>query len=486
MHHDLGCLGSAINIRALERQLEILQEMGCNGIRTSHNPPAPELLDLCDRMGFVVMDEAFDMWKMKKTTYDYSLYYDEWHERDLRDFLLRDRNHPSIFIWSIGNEILEQWHESGIEMAQELAGIVRDLDPTRPISSGCNDPEPHNYIIRSGALDIIGYNYKHEKFELFPKKFPDQLFIASETGSAIATRGEYDMPSEVIRRWPVRDSYDGPKPNEDYTCSAYDNCSVPWGSTHEETWAVMKKHDYLSGMFYWTGFDYLGEPTPYWWPARSSYFGIVDLAGFPKDAYWFYQSEWTDKPVLHLFPHWNWQEGDSVDVWVYTNYNEVELSLNGKSLGVKKKGKNDLHLSWRINWLPGTVKAVTKNGDGKIFVREVKTAGEPASLQLSADRMQIHADGCDLSFITIDVLDNKGTHVPHADNLIEFQIEGPGEIAGVDNGNPISHEPFRADYRKVFNGKCLLVVQATEKPGMIIVNATSDGLRSASLKINTK
>lgn len=481
-HHDLGCLGSAVNTRALERQLEILKAMGCNAIRTSHNPPAPELLDLCDRMGFIVMDEAFDMWKMKKTAYDYSLYYDEWHERDLSDFIRRDRNHPSVFIWSIGNEILEQWHESGIAMAQELAGIVRKLDPTRPITSGCNDPQPKNFIIQSGALDLIGFNYHQQDFEAFPQNFPGQKFIASETGSAIATRGAYDMPSDSVRIWPSR--WDRPeKYNDDYTCSAYDNCRVGWGSTHEETWRLIKKHDYLAGMFYWTGFDYLGEPTPYWWPARSSYFGIVDLAGFPKDAYWFYQSEWMDTPTLHVFPHWNWSEGDTVDVWAYTNFDEVELFLNGQSQGLKKKGVDDLDLMWRLPFKAGTLKAVAKRADGQTLTREIRTAGDAAALALSADRPAIHADGNDLSFITVDVLDAAGTLVPHADQLIEFAISGPGKIVGVDNGNPISHEPFKANYRKAFNGKCLVVVQAIKQAGTVTLTATSQGLRSSSIDI---
>ena len=269
-HHDLGCLGSAINTRALERQLEMLKEMGCNGIRTSHNPPAPELLDLCDRMGFVVMDEAFDMWKLGKTTYDYHLYYDEWHSRDLEDQVLRDRNHPSVIMWSIGNEILEQWDSTGLRMAQELAGIVKKLDNTRPVTSGCNEPNPWNYIIRSGALDLIGYNYHRNMWEDFPKTYPGQKFIASETVSALATRGSYDMPSDIIRRWPVRWDQPFDQGNPDYTCSSYDNCSASWGSTHQETWKIIRKHDYLSGMFIWTGWDYLGEPTPYSWPARSS------------------------------------------------------------------------------------------------------------------------------------------------------------------------------------------------------------------------
>ncbi|MBN2091763.1 glycoside hydrolase family 2 protein, partial [candidate division KSB1 bacterium] len=286
-HHDLGCLGAAVNRRALARQLEILKEMGCNAIRTSHNPPAPELLDLCDEMGFIVMDEAFDIWKLKKTPYDYALFWDDWHQRDLEDLVRRDRNHPSVFIWSIGNEVLEQWNQkdsSGTVIARELAAIVKSLDTTRPITAACNDQNPLNPVIKSGVLDLIGYNYGHNKFPDFPKVYPGKCFIATETTSALATRGHYDIPSATIRRWP--DRWDKPfdKGNPDNTCSAYDNCSAPWGSTHEETWKVIKNHEFLSGMFIWTGFDYLGEPTPYSWPARSSYFGIVDLAGFPKDS----------------------------------------------------------------------------------------------------------------------------------------------------------------------------------------------------------
>jgi beta-galactosidase len=483
-HHDLGCLGSAVHTRALERQLELLKEMGCNGIRTAHNPPAPELLDLCDRMGFIIMDEAFDMWKKGKNRFDYHLYWDEWHRRDLADFILRDRNHPCVFIWSIGNEILEQWDSSGVAMARELAAIVKNLDPTRPVTSACNDPNPWNHIIKSGALDIIGYNYHHNEFLDFKKKFPGQLFIAAETGSAIATRGAYDMPSDSIRVWPER--WDRPvKGNPDYTCSAYDNCRVGWGSTHEDTWQIIKKHDFLSGMYIWTGFDYLGEPTPYGWPARSSYFGIIDLAGFPKDAYYLYRSEWTDKPVLHIFPHWNWQNGDTVDIWAYTNYTEVELFLNERSLGIHRKDAQDFHLMWRVAYEPGIIKAAAKDHTGHMVLREIRTAGEPAAIQLTADRPHIHADGCDLSFITVKVVDQNGTLSPHADNMIHFEIEGAGCIAGVDNGHQISHEPFKANYRRAFNGMCLVVIQSTEIPDTITLQAKSEKLQSAEVTITS-
>jgi len=487
-HHDLGCLGAAVSTRAIERQLEILKEMGCNGIRTSHNPPAPELLDLCDRMGFIVMDEAFDMWKIKKTDYDYHLDYDEWHRRDLEDMVLRDRNHPSVFIWSIGNEIMEQWDTSGsgIPMVRELAAIVRALDDTRPITSACNDPQPNNPIIAPGVLDLIGYNYRDTLYAGFPQAFPGGIFIGAETTSALATRGSYDMPSDIVRRWPARWDQPFKEGNADLTCSAYDNCSAPWGSTHELAWQLTKKYDYLSGMYIWTGFDYLGEPTPYWWPARSSYFGIIDLAGFPKDAYYMYQSEWTQKPVLHIFPHWNWTPGFLVDVWAYTNCDEVELFLNGNSLGRQKKTDEKLHLVWRIGYEPGTITGVGYKDGVEIMREEVKTAGEPAAIVLTTDRPEIMSDGSDLSFITVTVVDKDGVPVPKADNLIKFSVEGAGTIAGVDNGSQTSMEPFKADFRKAFNGKCLLVVKAGAESGNISVTASSDGLTSATTAIRVR
>jgi beta-galactosidase len=498
-HHDLGCLGAAVNRRALERQLEILKAMGCNGIRTSHNPPAPELLDLCDRMGFVVLDEAFDMWKKGKTKYDYSLDWDAWHQRDLEDMVIRDRNHPCVFIWSIGNEVMEQWDKqdsSGMVIARELASIIKALDPTRPITSACNDQNPLNPVIKSGALDLIGYNYAQNTFADFPKVYPGKKFIATETTSALATRGHYDMPSDSIRQWPERWDKPFDKGNPDNTCSSYDNCSAPWGSTHEETWKIVKKHDFLSGMYIWTGFDYLGEPTPYDWPSRSSYFGIVDLAGFPKDAYYMYESEWTDRPVLHIFPHWNWKVGQRVDVWAYTNCDEVELFLqpeadqpsaeNGKSLGTKRKVGDDLHLMWHLPFSPGTLRAVGRKGGKEILVQEIKTAGTPAKVSLEADRSTIDADGRDLSFITVRVLDEAGTTVPDADNLIHFKLSGEGKIAGVDNGLQTSHEPFQAKERKAFNGICLVVVQSNEKPGRIELEAVSDGLTGSSITIDAR
>jgi beta-galactosidase len=485
-HHDLGCLGAAVNIRALERQLEILKNMGCNGLRTSHNPPAPELLNLADRMGFIVMDEAFDMWKKKKNDFDYSIDFDQWHKRDLEDMVLRDRNHPSIFIWSIGNEILEQWDSTGIPLTKELVRIVKNIDNTRPVTSNCNDPNPNNYIIKSDALDLIGYSYHQQIFADFQKTYPGKKFIGSETTSALATRGHYDMPSDTIRRWPIRWDIPFTTGNSDHTCSSYDNCSAPWGSTHEETWKVVKKFDFLSGMYVWTGFDYLGEPTPYDWPARSSYFGIVDLAGFPKDVYYMYQSEWTNKPVLHLFPHWNWKPGETVDVWAYTNADEVELFLNGKSLGSKRKTEDDLHLKWPVIFSPGKLVAIARKNGKKILTEEIRTAGAPCKIIALADHKVIKANGVDLSFITVIIVDNKGVLVPNTNNLVKFKIEGDGIFAGLDNGDPTSHLSLKGNEMKAFHGLCLAVVQSNGKAGKIKVTVSSEGLKGATVDIKVK
>ncbi len=487
-HHDLGCLGAAVNTRALQRQLELLKAMGCNGIRTSHNPPAPELLDLCDEMGFIVMDEAFDMWMKEKTKYDYHLDFAEWHKRDLEDMVLRDRNHPSIFMWSIGNEINEQWDHndsSGAVIARDLAAIIRRLDTTRPVVSNCNDDKPGNPLIESGALDIIGFSYGHNDYALFPKSFPGKKLVGSETTSALETRGHYDMPSDSIRRWPVRWDIPFTGGNPDNTVSAYDNVSAPWGATHEEGLNLVKKYDFVSGMFIWTGFDYLGEPTPYTWPSRSSYFGILDLAGFPKDVYYMYQSEWTNKPVLHLLPHWNWKKGETIDVWAFANCDEVELFLNGKSMGVRKKTGNELHMMWRLAYEPGILKAVGKRGKD-ILTEEVHTAGAPAKIVLQPDRTSISADGRDLSFITVKVLDDQGTLVPDAANLVRFKISGEGTIAGVDNGSETDLDSFKADHRKAFNGLALVVVQSNGKAGTCTVQASSDGLEGSSVVIQSK
>ena len=489
-HHDLGCLGAAVNEDALYRQLRILKEMGTNAVRCSHNPPAPELLAMCDTMGLIVMDESFDMWRRRKTKNDYARFFDQWAERDLTDLVLRDRNHPSILMWSIGNEVLEQWssadadtlsaeqanlilnagHDAstlshGTEMSvnsllcKNLCEIIRRLDNTRPITAGCNEPDPKNHLFKSGALDIIGFNYHHQWVKDVPKNFPGKPFIFSESVSALQTRGFYMMPSDSVYKAPIE--WWLPYQDPSFQCSAYDNMHASWSSTHEETWDVVKHNDFVGGQFIWTGFDYIGEPTPYGFPARSSYFGIVDLAGFPKDSYYMYQSEWTDKQVLHLFPHWNWLDGQDIDLWCYyNNADEVELFINGRSQGVKaKKDDHEYHLMWRVKFEPGEVKAVARKNGKVVAEKTIRTSGAPAQLRMTSDRIRFgnNPNGDNLAFITVEVIDKDGNLCPRADDQVFFEVEG-GRIVGVDNGNPISMERFKDTKRKAFNGKCLVVV----------------------------
>jgi beta-galactosidase len=487
MHHDLGALGAAVNKRAIQRQLEILKEMGCNAIRTAHNPPAPELLDLCDEMGFLVMDEAFDMWKKRKNRFDYNVEFSDWHKQDLEDWIIRDRNHPSIIMWSIGNEIREQFDSSGTRIAKELVQIVKDLDTTRPVTCALTENFPEkNFIYQSRALDVLGFNYKLDAYPDLPKRFPGEKILASETASALATRGHYDFPSDSNRLWPP-DSKPFTTGNADHTVSAYDHVYAYWGATHEKSWNAVKKYDFIAGTFVWSGFDFLGEPVPYQWPSRSSYYGIVDLAGFPKDVYYMYQSEWISEPVLHIFPHWNWEPGKLIDVWAYyNNADEVELFLNGRSLGKKRKLGDTLHVMWRVPFEPGVLRAVSRSKGKMVLTKEIKTAGKPAKIELIADRKLLQSNGEDLSFVTVRVLDAENNLVPTADNLIQFQVKGEGSIAGVDNGNPVSMESFKASERKAFNGMCLLIVKSTEREGEIIITASTEGLSASSMRINSK
>jgi beta-galactosidase len=485
LHHDLGALGAAFNKRAAERQLEIMKAMGVNAMRTAHNPPAPEFLDLCDKMGFLVMDEAFDVWKKKKVKYDYHTDWDENHEHDLRDMILRDRNHPCIILWSIGNEIREQFDSSGISIARELVGIVKSIDTTRPVTCALTETDPlKNFIYQSGALDLLGFNYKIFDWSKFPANYPGEIMIATENISAYATRGHYDMPSDSVRYWPVKygDSIIGA--NAGYTASAYDMTCAYWGATHEETLKAFYKNKFIPGLFIWSGFDFIGEPEPYGWPAKSSYYGVVDLAGFPKDVYYLYQSIWTDTPVLHVFPHWNWHTGQLIDVWAYYNQaDEVELFLNGKSLGTRKKENDDLHVMWRVNYLPGILKAISRKNGKVVLEKEIRTAGQPAKIELMTDRQEIDADGKDLSFITVKITDDAGNIVPNASNMVNFNIIGKGFIAGVDNGYQASHEPFKASERKAYNGMCLAIIQSKGKGGNIVLEATSKGLEPATISL---
>ncbi|MEI6674426.1 MAG: glycoside hydrolase family 2 TIM barrel-domain containing protein, partial [Verrucomicrobiota bacterium] len=478
-HHDLGCLGAAVNSRGIERQLEILKGMGCNAIRTSHNPPTPELLDLCDRMGMVVMDEIFDEWIIPKSgmKFGYKRFFDEWSERDLVSMLHRDRNHPSIILWSIGNEIKEQDKPQGGEMAQRLADICHREDPPRMVTSGVNKMGPAlaNGFVK--ALDVTGINYFTDQYQAQKGK----LLVAAETSSALSTRGEYGLELKPDGKVEMN-----MRPNNQ--CVSYDLDRPNWGCTAEESLLFIKNAPWMAGEFVWTGFDYIGEPTPYHWPSRSSYFGIIDLAGFPKDRYYLYQSQWTDKPVVHLLPHWNWKgfEGKEIPVWCFTNAESVELILNGKSLGSKDfKDSKSLHLEWKVPYEAGVLKAVGKKG-GKTITEEVHTAGEPAKLIVRPDRTQIAADGADLSYVEVRVVDKDGNLCPNADNAISFGLEGPGTVAGVDNGDPTNHEPFKATKHKAFHGLCLAVIKATRSPGEIRLKASAEGLQAEPVTITTK
>ncbi|HEY1022540.1 MAG TPA: glycoside hydrolase family 2 TIM barrel-domain containing protein, partial [Flavisolibacter sp.] len=483
-HHDLGALGAAVNRRAIERQLEILKAMGCNAIRTAHNPPSPELLDLCDRLGFLVMDEAFDMWQKRKNKFDYHLEFADWHRQDLVAMVKRDRNHPSVFMWSIGNEIREQFDSTGLSLTKEMVQLVKQHDTTRPVTSALTENIPDkNFIYRSGALDVLGFNYKHADYPSLPGRFPGYSFLATETASALATRGHYEFPSDSVRIWP-RDAKSKDHGNPEHTASAYDNTYAYWGATHEESWMAVKKHPFMAGIFVWAGFDFLGEPVPYGWPSRSSYYGIIDLAGFPKDVYYLYQSEWSTKPVLHIFPHWNWKEGQVVDVWAYyNNADEVELFLNGVSQGVRKKRGDSLHVMWSVKFTPGTLKVISRKAGKPVLQKEIRTAGAPARIQLIADRKKLSAATNDLSFITIKLLDAAGNSVPDADKKISFAVRGPAFLAGVDNGDPVSMESFQSPERKLFNGLCLAIVQTTGKKGIITLVATAEGLPPATIQL---
>ena len=507
-HHDLGCLGAALHEDALHRKLTRLKTMGVNAIRTSHNPPAPELLNMCDTMGLIVMDESFDMWRRRKTQNDYARFFDQWHERDLADLVLRDRNHPSILMWSIGNEVLEQWSSADADtltleqanlilnaghdastlakegelsvqslLTQHLAEIVRRYDQTRPITAGCNEPSPDNHLFKSGAIDLIGFNYHHEWIKDVPKNFKGKPFIMTESVSALQTRGYYIMPSDSIRKAPKE--WWLPYTDPSFMCSAYDNMHASWSTTHEQNWDVVKHTPYCGGQFIWTGFDYIGEPTPYGFPARSSYFGLIDLAGFPKDTYYMYQSEWTEKPMLHLFPHWNWLPGQTIDLWAYYNQaDEVELFINGKSQGVKRKGSGnqlctEYHVGWRVNYEPGEVKAVSRKNGKTVCQQTIHTAGQPAAVRLTTDYR-----GRNLCFINVDIVDAQGNLCPWADNQLFFSTEGNASIVATDNGCQTSMERFQEPQRKAFFGRCMVVVRGSGR-----LHAQAIGLKAGEIEL---
>jgi beta-galactosidase len=506
-HHDLGALGSALNERALERQLEILKTMGCNAIRTSHNPPAPELLDLCDRMGILVMDESFDCWqKAKRPANGYNLLFDAWHDRDMRALVRRDRNHPSVILWSLGNEVPEQGQPQGPLMAAELSGDVRMEDYSRPTTFACSSTRG-GYNGYQKAVDVFGYNYRPEEYGRFRAANPTIPIFGSETASTVSSRGEYFFP--------VTSANDGALC--DFQVSSYD---IRGTRLPDAEFTGLDHSPFAAGEFVWTGFDYLGEPSPYGgpWkkplrfsdparqaqadeelkaagkievPSRSSYFGIVDLAGFPKDRYYLYQSRWRPGfPMAHLLPHWTWPDrvGQVTPVYVYTSGDEAELFLNGQSLGRKKKQPLEYRLEWNdVQYAPGELKAVAYK-DGKEWATDIeKTAGPAARLAVVADREQLAADGRDLSFVSVTVTDANNVPVPAAGDRIRFSVSGPADIIATDNGDATSFEPFQSTERRAFNGRCLAIVRTRPGvPGIITVNAESGSLQPASVDLHSR
>ena len=503
-HHDLGALGAAFNICAAERQLEILAEIGCNAVRMSHNPQAPELLDLTDRMGILVIDESFDSWERKKTPLDFHLIFPDWHEQDLRSMIRRDRNHPSVFIWSYGNEVGEQYTDNeGAALAKNLHDICKDEDPTRLTTSAMNWAKPDMPF--SNSMDVISLNYQGQgirqdpMFEgvnrirtkpLFPdfhKLHPDKVIISSETGHGVSSRGIFLFPVTEKITSPVREGVGGnPRTHQ---VSAYELYAADYGSSSDVVFGSLDRNPFVAGEFVWTGFDYIGEPTPYY-EARSSYSGIIDLAGFRKERSYLYQSQWLpETPMVHVIPHWNWPErvGEITPVHVFTSGDEAELFLNGKSLGRKKKGEYEYRLRWDdVIYEPGEVKVVAYKNGKKWAEDIVKTTGEPARIKLLADRNEIYSDGKDLSFITVEVIDENGLTVPTATNNIIFEIEGPGEIVATDNGDPTNFVPFPSHEREAFSGLALVIVRSIEgEKGSIIVTAKSPGLKNAQLVIRS-
>jgi beta-galactosidase len=525
LHHDAGSLGAAVPERVWERRFEVLKQMGCNAIRTSHNPPAPEFLDLCDRMGFLVMNEAFDEWKFSKPQIHgngYSLVYDEWHERDVTDFVHRDRNHASVVLWSCGNEIGDQLTPRGVELLRDLLNIFHREDPTRLVTAGCDDiaAEPRGTPVEFlSLLDVVGYNYVdrwRERKELYysvdKAAHPNWRMIGTESSGMGGPRGDYramlpPAPGQVAGvvappgTSPLAQPGRGGAPGGGM--GGFRGGRGFRGLDTEQLWEFVRTHDYVAGDFMWTGIDYIGESG---WPSRGSTSGCIDSCGFPKDGFYFYQSQWTDKPMLRLFPHWNWKgrEGQYLTVACYTNCDSVELFLNGKSVGAKGfvfprfgqgratpswqtqngvRTTSDLHLAWDVLYEPGTLRAVgTKAGQSAAEV-EIATTGDPVAVILAVDRDAIRADRRDVAHATVTVVDAQGRTHPDADNEIVFDVQGEGKLIGVDNGDMSNQEDFKGKQKKAFHGMCLAIVQSAGNTGQIRVTATSPGLRPATVTI---
>ena len=502
-HHDLGPLGAAVNDAAIRRQIRIMKDMGCNAIRTSHNMPAPELVEACDEMGMMLMLETFDEWKTPKLANGYHKHFDEWAERDMVNLIHHYRNNPSVVMWCIGNEVPDQGDKMwGPKLSRFLQDICHREDPTRYVTQGMDQPQNVVYNNMAAVMDVAGFNYRPFYYGNNYQALPQQIILGTETASTVSSRGVYKFPVE--RRSMA--TYD------DHQSSSYDVEHCGWSNLPEDDWMWHEDYACCIGEFVWTGFDYLGEPTPYYtnWPSHSSLFGIVDLAGLPKDRYYLYRSHWNrEQETLHILPHWTWQgmEGENVPIFVYTNYPSAELFINGVSQGIRTKDSSiTLENTWneeaekalkrqsryRLMWMdtkyePGTVKVVAYNERGEaVAEREMKTAGKPHHIELSVDRATIEANGKDLAFVTVSVVDKDGNLCPAAENLIEFSVSGAGHYRAGANGNPVSLEPFHEPKMKVFSGMMTAIVESNDTPGTITLTARSKGLKSAKIVINSK
>ena len=509
MHHDLGALGAAFNEVAAERQLRIMKEMGANAIRTSHNPPAPELVALCDRMGLMMQLELADTWQKGKRKNDYNLLFDDWSEADMRSLVRHYRNHPSVIMWSIGNEMPDQTTDQGVIIARNLTAYCHDEDPTRPTSLGCNKRDA---VFRDivNQVDIFGLNYFHKTYPVFKEQNPTRRYHASETSSATSSRGEYFFPVTTD----VNDSRSG------FQLSSYDMTTIGWGCAPEVQFKMNEEYPFMSGEFVWTGFDYLGEPTPYnkdltnllnfsdpnelekarkeleelgkiKTPSRSSYFGIVDLCGFPKDRYYNYKSYWRpDVPTVHILPHWNWEEriGEITPVHIYTSGDAVELFLNGKSLGRREKSHSYDRLTWDdVRYEPGSLKAIAYKNGQKWAEELVETTGKPAALQVTAEKTELKSDGTDLSFIRVAVVDSQGRVVPRSKNHLKFSVTGPAEIIATDNGDATSLLPFQLSERDAYNGLALVILRSQYmKQGKVLLTVESKGLPKQKIALKVE
>ncbi|MCW3806949.1 DUF4982 domain-containing protein [Plebeiibacterium marinum] len=486
LHHDLGPLGAAVNIAALKRQLTILKDMGCNAIRSAHNMPSHEQLELCDEMGFLFLAESFDEWAKPKVKNGYNLYFNEWAEKDVINLVRATRNHPCIVMWSSGNEVPDQHGSIGVKRAKWLQDIFHREDPTRPVTVGMDQV---NAVMKSGfgaIMDIPGLNYRVHLYEEAYERFPQGFLLGSETASTVSSRGVYKFPVEIAKG----------KQYADGQCSSYDFEYCSWSNLPDDDFVLQDDKDWVIGEFVWTGFDYLGEPTPYdtYWPSRSSYFGICDLAGLPKDRYYLYRSRWnTKEETLHILPHWNWEgrEGETTPVFVYTSYSKAELFINGKSQGIQSKSDESKQHRYRLMWMdvkyePGTVKVVAYDKDGNPAAeKEIKTAGKPHHLELVADREMIKADGNDLSFVTVSVVDEDGNICPTASHQLSFKVSGKGTYRAACNGDATSLEMFHMPTMKAFSGKLVVLVQSQKEAGDIKLKVSAKGLQSEEIVIKS-